>query len=174
MAAPNSKQGMIFAVMDANADKPMDEVVKLILALKGVPGKALNEKDVRSTYLWAIRTGKANGIGKTSSTRTRTAAPKAAKAPKATKVKVPAPRVAGDREKAAINKNLTVEEINDIKAKNMARMQAVSRKYAKGAVAEPRVSDEPFDANAVPKLEAELDGFSAPAFLKMDDLKNVL
>jgi hypothetical protein len=175
MTNPNSKQGMIFAVMDANADKPMDEVVKLILAIEGVPGKPLNDKDVRSTYLWAIRTGKAQGIGKTSTTRTR--APKAAKAPKAPRskiVKVPAPRIAGDREKSGLDRKMTVEEMNDIKAKNMARMRAVAAKYQRGQYAEPRYNDEPFDTTAVPKLEAELDSFSAPAFLKMKDLKHVL
>ena len=178
MARADSKQGMIFALMNANADKPMDEVVKLILELKGVPGKALNEKDVRSTYLWAIRTGKANGVGKTSSTRTRVATPKAAKAAKAPKskmVKVPAPRIAGDKEKAAVNKSLTVEEINDIKAKNLARMKAVSKKYAAGAVASNiRSGVEHTDAEAraeVQKLEDSLDSFAAPKFLKMADVK---
>jgi len=163
MTNPNSKQGMIFAVMDANADKPMDEVVKLILAIEGVPGKPLNDKDVRSTYLWAIRTGKAQGIGKTSTTRTR--APKAAKAPKAPRskiVKVPAPRIAGDREKSGLDRKMTVEEMNDIKAKNMARMQAVARKYAKSA--EPKVE----------QTERTTDSFEAPAFLKMDDLKHII
>jgi len=182
MANPNSKQGMIFAVMDANADKPMDEVVRLILELKGVPGKALNEKDVRSTYLWAIRTGKAQGLGKGTGTRTRSA-PKAAKSDKPAKaakskiVKVPAPRIAGDKEKAAVNKNLTVEEINDIKAKNLARMKAVSKKYAAGAVAngaKGRIHTDEEARAEVAKLEAELDSFSAPAFLKLDEVKNLV
>ena len=177
MARADSKQGMIFALMNANADKPMDEVVKLILELKGVPGKALTEKDVRSTYLWAIRTGKANGVGKTSSTRTRVSTAKAAKAPKASKpklVKVPAPRIAGDKEKAAVRKDLTVEEINDIKAKNLARMKAVTKKYAAGAVANGAMGREHTDDEAraaVKDLEDSLDSFAAPKFLKLAEVK---
>jgi hypothetical protein len=181
MTKPLTKQGMIFECMNANADKPMDEVVRLILELKGVPGKALNEKDVRSTYLWAIRTGKAQGLGK------GTGAPRAAKAAKSDKpakaakskiTKVPAPRIAGDKEKAAVNKNLTVEEINDIKAKNMARLQAVGRKYAKGQMADPirtGMEHTAEEARAIVKdLEDSLDSFKAPAFLKLDDVKTLV
>lgn len=64
----------------------------------------------------------------------------------------------------------TVEELEDIKAKNLARLKAVGAKYRKGQVAVPRVSDEPFDESAVPSLEAELDSFKAPAFLSKDQV----
>lgn len=65
----------------------------------------------------------------------------------------------------------TVEELADIKAKNLARLKAVGRKYAKGQVAAARYSDEPFDDSAVANLEAELDSFKAPAFLTKDEVK---
>jgi len=65
----------------------------------------------------------------------------------------------------------TVEELADIKAKNLARLKAVGAKYQKGQVAAVRYSDEPFDESAVPNLEAELDSFKAPAFLSKDDVK---
>lgn len=168
-----SKAKIIIDIMNDNANKPMDEVLVLIVAAtKDLPGSPIDTSRARAYYTQFIRKGQANGVGPGSEKRTR--APKAAKAPKAPRVKkvrVPSPRVAGDREKAAINKTLTVEEMNDIKAKNRARMEAVARKYAKGTYAEPRFSDEPFDANAVSNLETELDSFSAPAFLKMKDVK---
>lgn len=65
----------------------------------------------------------------------------------------------------------TVEELADIRAKNLARLKAVGRKYAKGQVAAARFSDEPFDDSAVANLEAELDSFKAPAFLTKDEVK---
>lgn len=64
----------------------------------------------------------------------------------------------------------TVEELADIKAKNLARLKAVGAKYQKGKSAEPRFSDEPFDSSAVPNLESELDSFKAPAFLSKDQV----
>lgn len=170
-----TKRDIVIKIMNANPTEPMDVVVKLI-AEAGFP-----DRKARSYYLWAIRKGRASGVGSTGTVRTRTPkAAKAAKAPsaKATKtkmVKVPAPRVAGDKEKEAINKNMTVEEINDIKAKNLARMKAVAAKYAKGQVADPiRYGTEHTDAEAraeVAKLESELDSFQAPAFLKLSDVK---
>lgn len=174
-----TKRDIVIKIMNANPTEPMDVVVKLI-AEAGFP-----DRKARSYYLWAIRKGRASGVGSTGTVRTRTPgatakAAKAAKAPsaKATKtkmVKVPAPRVAGDKEKEGINKNMTVEEINDIKAKNLARMKAVAAKYAKGQVADPiRFGRDHTDAEAkaeVEKLEHELDSFKAPAFLKLSDVK---
>lgn len=168
-----SKAQLIINIMNDNADKPMDDVLALIVAAtKDLPGAPIDTGRARAYYVYNHRKGIARGVGPGSEKRPR--APKAArapKAPKATKIRVPAPRIAGDREKESINKNLTVEEINDIKAKNMARMKAVAAKYSKGQYAEPRFSDEPFDANAVPKLERELDSFDAPKFLKLKDVK---
>ena len=65
----------------------------------------------------------------------------------------------------------TVEELADIRAKNLARLKAVGRKYAKGRQAEPRFSDEAFDADAVPNLESDLDSLKVPAFLTKDQVK---
>ena len=168
-----SKAQLIINIMNDNATLPMDEVLALIVtATKDLPGAAIDTGRARAYYVYNYRKGIASGVGPGSEKRPR--APKAAKAPKAPRakiVKVPAPRIAGDREKSAVNKNLTVEEMNDIKAKTMARMKAVAAKYSKGQYAEPRFSDEPFDATAVPKLERELDSFDAPKFLKMKDVK---
>jgi hypothetical protein len=162
-----TKQDVVFSIMNANATLPMDEVVALILAADGYPGKRIDERSARSYYTWAIKEGKANGIGATGR-KTRSSAPKAAKAPKIKMVKVPKPKVQGDKPKVT---DKTVEELEDIRKKNLARLKAVGRKYAKGQIAEARYSDEPFDADAVPNLEAELDSFKAPAFLSKDAVK---
>jgi hypothetical protein len=169
-----SNDSIVFRIMRANTDKSRDEVVALLMdAVVRVPpavtdGRTTKEKWLHTYYVYGMRKGIA---GDTTTTTTRTRAPKAAKAPKSKMIKVPAPRIAGDREKSGLDRKMTVEEMNDIKAKNMARMKAVAAKYAKGQYAEPRFSDEPFDTNAVPKLERELDSFDAPAFLKMKDIK---
>lgn len=175
-----SNDAIVFRVMRANADKSRDEVIALLMTeVTRVPpavaaGKQTKEKWLNTYYAYAIR----KGIPGQKGTATRSPSTKAAKAPKAPKsklVKVPAPRVAGDKEKAAVRKDLTVEEINDIKAKNLARMKAVSKKYAAGRVAENiRYGAEHSDAEAraeVAKLEDSLDSFSAPKFLKLDEVK---
>jgi hypothetical protein len=168
-----SKAQMIIDIMNANPTMVMDEVLALIVAAaKDLPGAPIDTSRAKAYYVYNYRKGIAAGVGPGSASRkVTTKAAKAPKAPKATKVRVPAPRIAGDKEKAGIDKNLTVEEINDIRAKNMARLKAVGQKYAVGRAAEPRFSDEPFDSNAVSKLEGELDSFSPPAFLKMADVK---
>ena len=93
-----SKAQMIIDLMNANADKPMDEVLALIVeAAKGLPGAPIDTSRARAYYVYNYRKGLASGVGPGSEKRAR--APKAAKAPKATKpklVKVPAPRVAGE------------------------------------------------------------------------------
>lgn len=176
MTNPNSKQGMIFECMNANADKPMEEVVQLILQLKGVPGKELNEPDVRSTYLWAIRTGKARGVGKTADSRPRKTAAAEPKAPKNSKPKliaVPKPKAPADKPKVT---EKTVEEIADIRAKNLARLKAVGAKHAKGQYAEGKAGGFSKKKKAEAKQYVEdvtndLDAFKAPEFLSMDDVK---
>lgn len=182
MATVN-KAKVIIGIMNDNANVPMEDVLALIVdAAKGWSGAPIDLKRARAYYVGFIRKGEANGIGAVAGTRTRKAAPKdsskAAKAPKAKKVKVPAPRVAGDREKANVNKDLTVEELNDIRAKNMAKLQAVGRKYAKGQVADPiRSGVTHTDAEAraiVDGIESDLDSFKAPAFLKLVDVKNLV
>jgi len=68
----------------------------------------------------------------------------------------------------------TVEELADIKAKNLARLKAVGKKYQKGQYAEGRSGATHTDEEAreiVSNLEAELDSFKAPAFLSKDQVK---
>lgn len=148
-----------------NKDKDYETIVKLLMEAIDV-----DEKNARNAYRFHVRKDPTLGSLPEKSQR----APKAAKAPKVTKVKVPAPRVAGDREKANVRKDLTVEEMNDIKAKNMARMKAVTQKYADGRSANGASGRIHTDAEAraeVEKLEDSLDSFSAPKFLKLEDVK---
>lgn len=154
-----SKRSDAIRVMKANEGKPMADVVKLIAEQISV-----TEANAKSYYRYIVQHNLAPGaVEKT--TRVSTKAPKT---PKVKMVKVPKPKVQGDKPKVT---DKTVEELEDIRKKNLARLKAVGRKYAKGRTAEPRVSDEPFDADAVPNLEAELDSFKAPAFLSRDAVK---
>ena len=157
--AKETKTQIAIRVMKANVGKTMSEVVPLLM-----DACDLSEKNARVCYSIRVKADPTLG---TIETKTRT--PKAARAPKAPKlIKVPKPKVQGDKPKVT---DKTVEELEDIRKKNLARLKAVGRKYAKGQIAEARYSDEPFDADAVPNLEAELDSFKAPAFLSKDQVK---
>ena len=159
-----SKRNDAIFIMNENAHLPMADVVILIAEKIGV-----TDANAKSYYRWIVANGKASGV-----VEKTTRAPKAPRTPKAAKpklIKVPKPKVQGDKPKVT---DKTVEELADIRAKNLARLKAVGAKYAKGRSAEPRFSDEPFDADAVPTLEAELDSFKVPAFLTKDQLKAVI
>jgi len=159
-----SKRADAIFIMNENANLPMADVVKLIADRIGV-----TEANAKSYYKWIVANGKAPGVVQ----KTERAA-KNAKAPKAAKpklIKVPKPKVQGDKPKVT---DKTVEEIADIRAKNLARLKAVGRKYAKGQYAEGRSGREHTDEEAraeVTNLENELDSFKAPKFLNMADVK---
>lgn len=176
--AKESNNAMVLRIMRENATKTRDQVIAILVELMPEPpsvreGKQSKDKWCAGYYNWGIKNG-APGAGKTATAKSAKA-PKAPKATKTKKVKVPSPRVAGDREKASVDKSLTVEELNDIRAKNMAKLKAVGKKYADGRVAQNiRSGVEHTDAEAraiVAATEAELDTFKAPAFLKMADVK---
>ena len=169
-----TRSGLVYSVMNANATLPMDEVLALIVAAdakSGIAGKVCDLKRAKAYYTHAVKNGIANGVGATTVTRARKAA-----APKATKtkmIKVPKPKVQGDKPKIT---DKTVEEIADIRAKNLARLKAVGQKYAKGQYAEPKATGvdnfDPDEARAyVDAVTNDLDSFKAPAFLTMDAVK---
>ena len=153
-----SKREEAIKIMKANEGKPMADVVTLIAKKIDV-----TEANAKSYYKWIVANGKAPG--EVVKTARAPKAPKAAKTPKAPKlVKVPKPKIT----------DKTVEEIADIRAKNLARLKAVGRKYAKGQYAEGRSGREHTDEEAraeVQNLENELDSFKAPKFLNMSDVK---
>lgn len=167
-----TRSGLVYSVMNANATLPMDEVLQLIVdadAKSGLPGKACDLKRAKAYYTHAVKNGIANGVGATSVTRTPKA--KVTKSAKPKLIKVPKPKVQGDKPKIT---DKTVEEIADIRAKNLARLKAVGRKYAKGQYADGasgRIHTDEEARAEVSNLENELDSFKAPKFLNMADVK---
>jgi len=166
-----TKTEIVIRIMKENAGKAMADVLPLLQAEFG-----WTEKNARAAYALRVKADPSLG---TVEKATRSAAPKAAKAPKSKIQKVPAPRVAGDKEqaeKAKLGKTKTAEEIADIRAKNLARLKAVGRKYAKGQYAEPKATGvENFDADEarayVDAVTNDLESFKAPTFLNMDQVK---
>lgn len=169
-----TRSGLVHDVMNAHANEPMEKVLVLIVEAdqrSGIPGKICDLKRAKAYYNLAIKNGLAKGIGATTVTRTaKTKAAPKAKAPKLIKPKLDK-SIMKDRKPVT---DKTVEEMADIRAKNLARLKAVGSKYAKGQVAEGKSGRVHTDAEAraeVSKLEDELDSFKAPAFLKMDQVR---
>ena len=115
----------------------------------------INLSYARVYYKWAVKNGKAPGeeLGRSSK-------PKAAAKPRLVK-----PRTDRSALKTPVPvSDKTVEELADIKAKNLARLKAVSKQYApaKKVVNGAPVDDEP------------LPSFASPAFLTADELKSLI
>ena len=158
-----SKRSDAIVVMKDNATLPMADVVKLIADRIGI-----TEANAKSYYRYIVQ----HNLGPGAVEKTTTRAPKTS-TPKATKPKMIKAKPIKLTDKPKVT-DKTVEELADIRAKNLARLKAVGRKYAKGQYAEPRTSDEPFDDSAVPNLEAELDSFKAPKFLTVNQVKSLV
>ena len=157
-----SKRNDAIFIMTENATLPMADVVKLIAEKIGV-----TEANAKSYYRWIVANGKAPGVVEKTARAKSTKEPKAAK-PKLIKAK---PVKLADKPKIT---DKTVEEIADIRAKNLARLKAVGKKYAKGQYAEGKSGREHTDEEAraeVANLENELDSFKAPAFLNMNQVR---
>lgn len=168
-----SKQATIFQVMNDNADKPMDEVLQIIVeATAHMPGKAIDLRRAKAYYVDAVKKGHAPGkIEK--SVRAAPVNTPTVKTNKPKLVSVPKPKVQGDKPVIA---DKTVEEIEDIKAKNMARLKAVGEKFMKGQVAEGKKgSFNKAQAKAakqyVVDVTNDLDSFKVPEFLTADEVK---
>lgn len=163
-----SKRSDAIEVMKSNANLSMGDCVKLIADKIGV-----TEANAKSYYKWIVANGKAPGtVEKTVRAPKATAKPKTPKAPKMIKPKLDT-SILKDKKKVT---DKTVEELADIRAKNLERLRAVGRKYAKGRVAEPTATGvENFDADEaraeIANLDRELDSFKAPKFLNMSDVK---
>lgn len=159
-----TKTEIVIRIMRANVGKPMAEVLPLLQAEFG-----WTEKNARAAYALRVKADPTIGAVEKAARAASTKAPKAAAKPKL--IKVPKPKVQGDKPKIT---DKTVEEIADIRAKNLARLKAVGRKYAKGQYAEGASGREHTDDEAreiVSEMEHELDSFKAPKFLKMADVK---
>lgn len=170
-----TKTEIVIRIMKENIRKPMADVLPLLQAEFG-----WTEKNARAAY--ALRVKADPSLGTVEKAARAASAPKAAKAPKSKIQKVPAPRVAGDKEqaeKAKLGKTKTAEEIADIRAKNLARLKAVGRKYAKGQYAEPKATGvDGFDADEakqyVEDVTNDLESFKAPRFLNTDQVKSLV
>jgi hypothetical protein len=140
--------------MSANADKPMDKVVALIVKAQHKAGFVdVTDKIAAGAYRWAVNKGLAAG-----------AAPvRAPKTAKEKTVKRMAKEVVAKtvRTKADAVKSVTKspEEIERIKAANMARMKAVLGKVKQNVRTE--TDEVPF---------SETDSFAAPAFLTKEEI----
>ena len=162
-----TKTEIVIRIMKENAGKAMADVLPLLQAEFG-----WTEKNARAAYALRVKADPSLG---TVQKAARAAAPaKAAKAAKGPKlVKVPKPKVQGDKPKVT---DKTVEELQDIRNKNLARLKAVGRKYMKGQYAEPEAAGVPnFDADEarqyVEDVTNDLDSFKSPRFLNMDQVK---
>lgn len=144
-----TKTAVTLSVMQANTEKPMAEVVKLIVAAQHEAGFfSITEALAAGAYRWAVRTGKALGV-----VPPKTATAKAPKAPKIAKPK-PAP-------KPVAEKPLGTDEI---RAANLAKIREVhARMKAQG-----HFQDVPKKPETIPTVET--DSFAAPAFLTMDEV----
>jgi hypothetical protein len=167
-----SKRNDAIEVMKANAKLPMADVVKLIADKIGV-----TEGNAKSYYKWIVANGKAPGnVEKTARAKSVTRMAKEtnakAKAPKLIKPKL-------DKSALKITKPITdktAEEIADIRNKNLARLKAVGKKYAKGQYAEPTAPGvKDFDADEakayVQAVTDDIDSFKSPSFLTMANVK---
>lgn len=169
-----SKQATVFKVMEKYSDKPMEFVLqKIVDATAHMPGKPIDLKRAKAYYTDAVKKGLAPGaVEKTARAKAVTRMAKEVIA-KTKMVKVPKPKVQGDKPKVT---DKTVEEIADIRAKNLARLKAVGQKYAKGQYAEGKAGGfSKAEAKAakdyVSSVTNDLDSFKAPAFLSADDVK---
>lgn len=152
MAREGSKRAIAIEIMNSNSKLPMSEVIPLIAKANDLsPGAA------RSYYTGLVKMGLAKGKIEES-----VKAPKAKKEISAKKALKAAGLKATVRTKAEAVKAVTKspEEIERIKAANLARMKSVLGKVKQTVKAE--------DADA--PVFAETDTFAAPAFLTKDEV----
>jgi hypothetical protein len=152
MAREGSKRGIAIEIMNSNAKKPMAEVLELIATANGIDTGA-----ARSYYVYLVKNGMAKGTIEAKAPKA-----KAEKAPKTAKEKavkrMAKETVAKAKKHEAPAKS--ADEIEKIKAANMARMKAVLGKVKQN------VRKDEAEAPAF----AETDTFAAPAFLTRDEV----
>jgi len=163
-----TKTQIVIDIMKAGLGKPMEDLIPEIMAKAD-----LSEKNAIQAYRLRVKADPS--LGTLPAPKARTAKASAPKAPKSKVQKVPAPRIAGDKEKPKVT-DKTVEELQDIKNKNLARLKAVGQKFLKGQVADGKrggfTKSEKAEALAyVASVTDDLDSFKAPAFLSADDVK---
>ena len=152
MAREGSKRQIAIDIMNANSDKPMAEVLVLIAKANG-----FDVGTARSYYVYLVKNGMAKGTIEAKAPKA-----KAEKAPKTAKEKavkrMAKETVAKAKKPEAPAKS--ADEIERIKAANMARMKAVLAKTKQN------VRKDEAEAPAF----AETDNFAAPAFLTKEEV----
>ena len=162
-----SKRSDAIEIMKANAKLPMTDVVKLIADRIGV-----TEANAKSYYRYIVQHNL--GPGEVVKTARRPGKKDGLESkPKATKPKLIKAKPIKLTDKPKVT-DKTVEELADIRAKNLQRLKTVHKKYAKGQYADGASGREHTDEEAraeVTNLENELDSFKAPKFLNMSDVR---
>ena len=174
MAREGTKTARAIAVMVANKDKPMDEVLPLIAEATGhdIP-------HARNYYLWCVRKGVAPG---TIPTATKTKRVPAQKLLKDVGVKVSKTKAPKAAPKAVKETPKSTEELAAIKAANVARLKDIHEKFQAKNKIDPRRMNIPKNVDVedvtedeiqerLAKINDEADSFTAPKFLRKADLK---
>lgn len=138
MARPGSKKQIAIDIMNANADKSMTDVISMFAEAYGITISAS-----RSYYVWLLKN--------TDTTRVIEEKTKTVRAPKKKVVKVKTKKEAVAKVKPEETKS--PEEIERIKAANLARIKEVAKKF-----------------NKQEEVNTEKDPFAAPAFLTKEDV----
>lgn len=143
-----TKTSVTLGVMQANGDKPMADVVALILKAQHAAGFTdVTLKICEGAYRWAVRKSMAPGVVPVKDKPAR-----AARAPKV-KAKTKAQAV-----KAVAKPTKSPEELERIRAANLSRMKDVAARFKQTVASdEPEITDR--------------DPFIAPAFLTRDEVK---
>lgn len=159
MTARVTKTSVTLSVMSANADKPMDKVIALIVKAQHKAGFLdVTDKIAAGAYRWAVNKGMAPGelVGR------KAAAPKTVSIQSVMKKvgkEYAAKKAARTKAEAVAAVTKSPEEIERIKAANMARMKSVLGKVKQNVRTE--TDEVPF---------SETDSFAAPAFLTKDEV----
>ena len=184
-----TKTAITISVMNFNADKPMEDVVKLI-----AKANAVSEAVARGAYRWCVNKGVASGVIQGKAPKAVTVAkPKAVKTVKLSKIVAATNKAFTAKanksmldvlaaEKAAGAPAKDPDAVARIKAANLARMKEVSAKrktYTNVARPEgPGVED--FDAALAKKMVAEYNAGNdeaineTPRFLTKSELAVIL
>lgn len=161
-----TKTSVTLSVMNANVDKPMADVVQMILEAQHAAGFSdVTLKICEGAYRWAVRKGVATG---TVPVKQKTA--KAVKPAKSKAVKTKKEAAAKVSKPAAPTK--TPEEIERIKAGNLARLKEIAARNKQNNNA-ARIAERAAEVATVDTSDRD-DPFSVPTFLTKDELKYIV
>jgi hypothetical protein len=162
-----TKTSVTLSVMTANADKPMADVVQMILEAQHAAGFSdVTLKICEGAYRWAVRKGMAPGVVPTKQKTVKSTAKKTVKSTSKTKKEA----VALVAKPTAPTK--TPEEIERIKAGNLARLKEIAaRNKLKNNAA--RIAERAAEVAIVDSTDHD-DPFSVPTFLTKDQLKYIV